>query len=101
MDEDENELVILTDDQFEFMAGSRHLVPDETGKLLIRTDGYKETFIRIRDWEKTQPPFEPAAQAVLERIEKARRARYQAPGDEPRLYEHEYGMLRAMTGGGA
>jgi hypothetical protein len=73
----EDELVIVSDSEFEWLAYHPGSALDETGKLLIRTDsGVKQTFIRQPDWEKTQEPFGFEAQAGRERIEKARRFRY-------------------------
>jgi len=95
----EDELVIVSDSEFEWLVSHPGSELDETGKLLIRTDsGVKQTFIRQRDWEKTQEPFGFEAQAARERIEKARRFRYgETDSVESALRGHEYALLRNAT----
>jgi hypothetical protein len=95
----EDELVIVSDSEFEWLAYHPGSELDETGKLLIRTDsGVKQTFIRQRDWEKTQEPFGFEAQAGRKRIEKARRFRSgETDSVEPALRGHEYALLRNAT----
>jgi hypothetical protein len=95
----EDELVIVSDWEFEWLASHPGSELDETGKLLIRTDsGVKQTFIRQGDWKKTQEPFGFEAQAGRERIEKARRFRSgETDSVEPALRGHEYALLRNAT----
>jgi hypothetical protein len=95
----EDEPVIVSDWEFEWLASHPESELDETGELLIRTDsGVKQSFMRQRDWEKTQEPFGFEAQAGRERIEKARRFRYEETDSvESALCGHEYALLRNAT----
>jgi hypothetical protein len=95
----EEEQFVVSDGQFEFLKSQPWIELDESGKLLTQINsGRKETFIRQRDWEKTQQPFGVEAQAARERIEQARRLKYGETGsDELMLCLHEYAILRNAT----
>jgi hypothetical protein len=95
----EEEEVVVTDLQFEWLRSRTGSELDETGELIIRIEGgVKKTFIRQRAWEKTQKPFGVEALAARDRIEAARRLRYgEANSIEPVLRLHEYAILREGT----
>jgi hypothetical protein len=95
----EHEEVVVSDAWFEEMKTFPGFELAADGASIIQNDVYTVyTYVRRRDWEKKQPPFEPAAQAARERIEAARRARYGTPDNhEPELRGHEYALLRNAT----
>lgn len=95
----EEELVVVSDSQFEWLLSRPGSELEESGESITRIEsGVKKTFIRQRDWEKTQEPFGVEALAGRERIEKARAIRYREPDNiEPLLRLHEYAILRNAT----
>jgi hypothetical protein len=95
----EEELVVVSNSQFEWLRSRPGSEVEESGKFITRIEsGVKKTFIRQRDWEKMQETFGPGAQAGRERIEKARASRYRETDEtEPLLLRHEYALLRNAT----
>jgi hypothetical protein len=95
----EHEEVVVSDAWFEEMKTFPGFELAADGASIVQNDLYTVyIYVRRRDWEKTQPPFGPAAQAARERIESARRTRYGTPDNlEPELHGHEYALLRNVN----
>lgn len=92
--------MVVSDSQFEWLSSRPGSELDNGGELITRIESrVKKTFIRQRDWEKTQEPLGVEAQAARERIERARRSRFvETDSVELMLRLHEYAILRNATG---